>query len=129
MNYIYLLWLLQLKRYIRSRVRMFASLGQPLLLMYILGSGIQPLFQKAGQGSYIQFLCPGVVGTALLFTSVLSGLGVVWDRQFGFFKTDSGSSRTANISYAWEDAWWGNHFSSAWFDRDGRLLGCGVPAS
>ncbi len=86
MNYIYLLWLLQLKRYIRSRVRMFASLGQPLLLMYILGSGIQPLFQKAGQGSYIQFLCPGVVGTALLFTSVLSGLGVVWDRQFGFLK-------------------------------------------
>jgi ABC-2 type transport system permease protein len=86
MNYIYLLWLLQLKRYIRSRGRAIASLGQPLLLMCILGFGIQPLFEKAGQGSYIQFLCPGVVGTALLFTSVLSGLGLVWDRQFGFLK-------------------------------------------
>lgn len=86
MNYIYLLWLFQLKLYIRSRVRMFASIGQPILLMYILGFGIQPLFQKAGQGSYIQFLCPGIVGTALLFTSVLSGLGVVWDRKFGFLK-------------------------------------------
>jgi ABC-2 type transport system permease protein len=86
MNYIYLFWLLQLKRYIRSRGRAFGFLARPLLLMCILGVGIQPLFQKAGQGSYIQFLSPGVVGTAILFTSVWSGLGLVWDRQFGFLK-------------------------------------------
>jgi ABC-2 type transport system permease protein len=73
MHCIYLLWLLQVKRYIRSRARIFASLGQPLLILFILGFGVEPIFQKAGQGSYIQFLSPGVVGMALLSTSVLSG--------------------------------------------------------
>ena len=86
MNYIYLLCSLQWKRYLGSRIRMFSSLGQPLMLMCVLGFGIEPLFQKATQGSYIQFLCPGVIGTALLFTSVVSGLGLVWDRQLGFLK-------------------------------------------
>jgi len=86
MNCIYLLWLLQVKRYSRSRARILASLGQPLLILFILGFGVQPIFQKAGLGSYIQFLSPGVVGMALLSTSVLSGLGLVWDRQFGFLK-------------------------------------------
>jgi len=86
MHCIYLLWLLELKRYSRSRARIFASLAQPLLLLFILGFGVEPIFQKAGQGSYIQFLSPGVVGMALLSTSVLSGMGLVWDRQFGFLK-------------------------------------------
>jgi len=86
MNCIYLLWLLQVKRYIRSRARIFASLGQPLLILFILGFGVEPIFKKAGQGSYIQFLSPGVVGMALLSTSVLSGLRLVWDRQFGVLK-------------------------------------------
>src|SRR5215471_283890 len=86
MNCIYLLWLLQVKRYSRSRARILASLGQPLLILFILGFGVQPIFQKAGLGSYIQFLSPGVVGMALLSASVLSGLGLVWDRQFGFLK-------------------------------------------
>ena len=86
MNYIYLLCSLQWKRYLGSRIRMFSSLGQPLMLMCVLGFGIEPLFQKATQGSYIQFLCPGVIGTTLLFTSAISGLGLVLDRQFGFLK-------------------------------------------
>jgi ABC-2 type transport system permease protein len=86
MNYIYLLWRLELKRYVHAPLRIFVSLAQTLMPMCVLGFGIQPLFQKAGQGSYIQFVCPGVIGTALLFTSVLSGFGVIFDRQFGFLK-------------------------------------------
>jgi ABC-2 type transport system permease protein len=86
MHCIYLLWLLQLKRSSRSRARIFASLGHPLLLLFILGFGVEPIFQKAGQGRYIQFLSPGVVGMALLSTAVMSGLGLVWDRKFGSLK-------------------------------------------
>jgi ABC-2 type transport system permease protein len=86
MNYIYILWRLQWKRYLRSRIRIFSSLAQPLMYMCVLGFGIEPLFQKATQESYIQFLCPGVVATALVSTSVVSGLGLIWDRQFGFLK-------------------------------------------
>ena len=44
------------------------------------------MFQKAGNGSYIQFVAPGVIGMSVLFTSVFSGIGLLWDRQFGFLK-------------------------------------------
>jgi ABC-2 type transport system permease protein len=86
MNAIYILWLRELKRYIRSRSMIIASLGQPLLYLLVLGFGLGPVFQKAGNGSYIQFVAPGVIGMSVLFTSVFSGIGLLWDRQFGFLK-------------------------------------------
>ena len=86
MNCIYILWIRQLKRYFRTRSRILASIGQPLLYLLALGFGFGPIFQKAGQGSYIQFLASGVIGMTLLFTSVFSGMELIWDRQFGFLK-------------------------------------------
>lgn len=86
MNAIYILWLRELKRYTRSRAMIIASLGQPLLYLLVLGFGLGPVFQKAGNGSYLQFVAPGVVGMSILFTSVFSGIGLLWDRQFGFLK-------------------------------------------
>jgi ABC-2 type transport system permease protein len=44
------------------------------------------VFQKAGQRNYIQFLAPGVVGMSILFTSIFSGIELIFDRQFGFLK-------------------------------------------
>ena len=52
----------------------------------MLGFGLGPVFQKAGQGSYLQFVAPGVIGMSVLFTSIFSGIGLLWDRQFGFLK-------------------------------------------
>jgi len=86
MNAIYILWLRELKRYIRSRAMIVASLGQPLLYLLVLGFGFGPVFQRAGNGNYIQFVAPGVVGMSVLFTSIFSGIGLLWDRQFGFLK-------------------------------------------
>ena len=86
MNVIYILWLRQLKRYVRSKPRIIASLGQPLLFLIALGFGFGPIFQKAGQGNYIQFLAPGVIGMTILFTAIFSGIELIWDRQFGFLK-------------------------------------------
>jgi ABC-2 type transport system permease protein len=83
---IYILWLRELKRYSRSRAQVIASLGQPLLYLLALGFGLGPVFQKAGQGSYLQFVAPGVIGMSILFTSIFSGIGLLWDRQFGFLK-------------------------------------------
>jgi ABC-2 type transport system permease protein len=83
---IYVLWLRQVKRYARSRARIIGSLGQPLLFLIGLGFGLGPIFQKAGQGNYIQFLAPGVIAMTVLFTSVFSGIELIWDRQFGFLK-------------------------------------------
>ncbi|HUI79760.1 MAG TPA: ABC transporter permease [Bryobacteraceae bacterium] len=86
MSAIYILWLRQLKRYARSRPRIIASLGQPLLFLVALGFGFGPIFQRAGQGNYIQFLAPGVIGMTILFTAIFSGIELIWDRQFGFLK-------------------------------------------
>ncbi|HUH62903.1 MAG TPA: ABC transporter permease [Terracidiphilus sp.] len=86
MSAIYILWLRELKRYTRSRAQIVASLGQPLLYLLVLGFGLGPVFQRAGNGSYFQFIAPGVVGMSVLFSSIFSGLGILWDRQFGFLK-------------------------------------------
>ena len=86
MSTVYILWLRELRRYIRSRAQMVASLGQPMLYLLALGFGLGPVFQKAGQGSYMQFVAPGVIAMSVLFTSVFSGIGLLWDRQFGFLK-------------------------------------------
>jgi ABC-2 type transport system permease protein len=86
MNVIYILWLREVKKYLRSRPQIIASLGQPLMYLLALGFGLGPVFQKSGQGSYLQFIAPGVVGMAILFTSIFSGVGLLWDRQFGFLK-------------------------------------------
>jgi len=86
MHAIYILWLRELKRYTRSRAQIVASLGQPLLYLLVLGFGLGPVFQKAGNGSYLQFMAPGVIGMTVLFSSVCSGIALLWDRQFGFLK-------------------------------------------
>ena len=86
MGAIYILWLRELKRYVRSRPQVIASLAQPMLYLLVLGFGLGPVFQKAGQGSYLQFMAPGVIAMTILFSSIFSGIALLWDRQFGFLK-------------------------------------------
>ena len=86
MSAVYILWLREVKRYTRSRAQIIASIAQPLLYLLALGFGLGPVFQKAGEGSYLQFVAPGVIGLSILFTSIFSGIGLLWDRQFGFLK-------------------------------------------
>ena len=85
-NAVYILWLRQLKRYIRSRARIIGALGQPTLFLLALGFGIGPTFARAGGGDYVQFLAPGIVTMGILFTAVFTGIEIIWDRQFGFLK-------------------------------------------
>jgi ABC-2 type transport system permease protein len=86
MSVIYILWLREVKKYLRSRTQIIASLGSPIMYLGILGFGLGPIFQKAGEGSYLQFMAPGVIGMTVLFTSMFSGIALLWDRQFGFLK-------------------------------------------
>ncbi len=86
MPIVYILWLRQIKRYLRSKARIIGSLGQPLLFMVAFGFGFGPVFSKAGEGNYIQFLVPGVICMSILFTATFTGLEIIWDRQFGFLK-------------------------------------------
>lgn len=86
MSTIYILWLRQIKKYLRSRSRIIGSLGQPILFFVSLGFGFGSIYQKAGGGNYIEFLAPGIIMMSVLFTAIFSGVEVIFDRQFGFLK-------------------------------------------
>jgi ABC-2 type transport system permease protein len=86
MNIMYILWLRQIKRYLRSRSRVLGAIGQPLLFLLALGYGLGSVFKRAGQGDYLQFLVPGIIAQTILFSAVFWGIQIIWDKQFGFLK-------------------------------------------
>ncbi len=86
MSAIYILWLRQLKRFIRKKSSIIGALGQPIIFLLAIGFGLSPVFAKAGVGNYIQFLAPGIMVMTVLFTSIFTGLEIIWDKQFGFLK-------------------------------------------
>ncbi len=86
MKAIYIMWLREVKRFIRSKSRIVGSLGQPILFLVALGYGLGPVFAKAGQGNYLEFIAPGIIGMSIIFSAIFNGMQVIWDRQFGFLK-------------------------------------------
>ncbi|HSW78828.1 MAG TPA: ABC transporter permease [Candidatus Babeliales bacterium] len=86
LDVIHILWLRQMKRYLRSRSRLLGAIGQPLLFLLALGYGIGSVYKKAGQGDYLQFLVPGIIVQTLLFSGVFWGIQILFDKRFGFLK-------------------------------------------
>ena len=82
---IYIMWLRQMKRFIRSKSRLVSSIVQPLFFLFILGSGFRvATFQ--GVGDYLSFLAPGIISMAIMFSSMFTGISILWDKQFGFLQ-------------------------------------------
>jgi ABC-2 type transport system permease protein len=76
-----------MKRFVRSKSRIIGSIAMPLFFLLFLGVGLNSVVQLPGLGeSYIAFLIPGMVAMSVLFTSVFSGIQIIWDKQFGFLK-------------------------------------------
>lgn len=88
MDIVYTLWLRSIKRYLRSKSRIVGSLGMPVFFLLALGFGLNAVVRiPGGTGEdYLQFIVPGIVAMSVLFTSVFSGIQVIWDKQFGFLK-------------------------------------------
>lgn len=57
-----------------------------MLFLLAFGFGFGPVFEQAGAGNYMQYLIPGIVGMAVLFSSVMNGVSLIWDKNFGFLK-------------------------------------------
>ena len=89
---VYIIWYRDLVRYWRDRWRLAASLAQPLLFLIVFGSGLSSalgrgaVFGSRGGFSYMQFMYPGIIGMAILFTAIFGAMSIVWDREFGFLK-------------------------------------------
>jgi ABC-2 type transport system permease protein len=90
---IYIIWYRDVLRYWRDRLRLLASLAQPLLFLVVFGTGLSSSLRGIGGGlngassvDYVRFIYPGIIGMAVLFTSIFSAMSIVWDREFGFLK-------------------------------------------
>lgn len=84
----YTIWYRDVLRFTRDRVRILVSLGQPLLFLFVFGTGLAPAMSATTGGAvdFRQFMFPGIVAMAVLFTAIFSAVSVVFDREFGFLK-------------------------------------------
>ncbi|WP_258358763.1 ABC transporter permease [Moorella sulfitireducens] len=88
---IYTIWYREFIRFIRERSRIIGMIGQPLLYLLIVGQGISAAMGFRGVPAavpvnYVQFMYPGILAMSVLFTSIFSGVSIIWDREFGFLK-------------------------------------------
>jgi ABC-2 type transport system permease protein len=82
-----IVWQRELIRFSRDPVRMITSLLQPLLFLFVLGTGLSKLASAGTHGVDLRtFVYPGVLAMAVMFTAIFSAASVVWDREFGFLR-------------------------------------------
>src|ERR1700683_5036392 len=83
-----IVWRRELIRFRTDRLRAITALIQPILFLFVLGTGLGAL---AGRGlppgvDFKTFIYPGVLAMSVLFTSIFSAASIVWDREFGFLR-------------------------------------------
>jgi ABC-2 type transport system permease protein len=81
-----IVWQRELIRFARNRLRILTSLAQPVLFLFVLGTGLSTLTHQTGGLNFRTFMFPGVIGMTVLFTAVFSAVSIVWDREFGFLR-------------------------------------------
>lgn len=82
---IYMIWLRDLIRHFRDRVRLLGSITRPVLWLLIMGTGLRGSFSVRGV-SYAHFIFPGIIAMNLIFAAMQSTISIIWDREFGFLK-------------------------------------------
>jgi len=86
---IYVMWLREIKRFLRAKSRLIGTLAMPFFFLLAMGSGFNSLFSLPGAPpgvNYLNFLVPGILGMTMLFSSMSAGISVLWDKEFGFLK-------------------------------------------
>src|SRR4051794_10669000 len=80
-------WQRELIRFSRDRARMVTALVQPILFLFVLGTGLSRLASAGTHGVNLRtFVYPGVLAMAVMFTAMFSAASIVWDREFGFLR-------------------------------------------
>ncbi|HUY10302.1 MAG TPA: ABC transporter permease [Candidatus Dormibacteraeota bacterium] len=83
---LWVVWKRELIRFRRNRMRILTSLAQPVLFLFVLGTGLSTVISTADGFDFRTFMFPGVLGMTVLFTSIFSAISIVWDREFGFLR-------------------------------------------
>ncbi len=82
-----IVWRRELIRFRADRIRIITSLVQPLLFLFVLGSGLQSLVSAGTHGVDLKtFIYPGILCISVMFTAMFSAASIVWDREFGFLR-------------------------------------------
>jgi ABC-2 type transport system permease protein len=82
-----IVWEREVVRFTSDRLRMVTSLVQPLLFLFVLGTGLSRIASAGTGGLNLRtFLYPGILGMAVMFTAMFSAASIVWDREFGFLR-------------------------------------------
>jgi ABC-2 type transport system permease protein len=82
-----IVWRRDLIRFATDRIRILSSLLQPLLFLFVMGSGLQTLSKESTHGVNLKtFIYPGILCMAVMFTAMFSASSIVWDREFGFMR-------------------------------------------
>ena len=87
MRAINIVWRRERIRFQKDRMRIVTALFQPLLFLFVLGSGLSRLASAGTHGVDLRtFVYPGVLAMAVMFTAIFSAASIVWDREFGFLR-------------------------------------------
>jgi ABC-2 type transport system permease protein len=82
-----IVWHREWLRFLRDRPRIAAAFVQPLLFLFVLGTGLSTIASAGTHGVNLRtFVFPGVLAMSVLFTAIFSAASVVWDSEFGFLR-------------------------------------------
>jgi daunorubicin resistance ABC transporter membrane protein len=83
-----IVWRRELIRFRSDRLRAITSLVQPVLFLFVLGTGLSSLARRGMPPGvdYRTFIYPGILAMSVLFTAMFSASSIVWDREFGFLR-------------------------------------------
>ena len=82
-----IMWRRDLIRFFADRIRMASTLIQPLLFLFVLGTGLQQLSRASTHGVNLKtFIYPGILCLSVMFTAMFAAASIVWDREFGFLR-------------------------------------------
>jgi ABC-2 type transport system permease protein len=82
-----IVWRRDLIRFVNDRIRIVSTMVQPLLFLFVLGSGLQQLSSAGTHGVNLKtFIYPGILCISVMFTAMFSAASIVWDREFGFLR-------------------------------------------
>ena len=84
---VYTIWYRDILRLWHDKTRMLSSLAFPILFLFVFGSGLRGSIGMLGGGvDFVQFMFPGIMAMSVLMGSFMSGMSIVWDREFGFLR-------------------------------------------
>lgn len=74
-------------RFLNDRTRMVSMLIQPVLWLFVMGTGLGSLVSGAIPGvDFRTFMYPGMISMTVIMTAMFSAGSIVWDREFGFLR-------------------------------------------